>query len=178
MRPPTRQVVLHKARKYEWRVRPSQHADASVADGDAIEWDALRALAADDPDIHRLLDHLCVVAGVAAVHRSQFAETITASIPPELVAASSPGQPPRRWGHLLLIRKIGEGAFGEVFEALDTWLDHPRALKLLKPAAANRASAPQILHEARKLVRIGTPTWSWSTAPTATTACRLLDGPR
>ena len=68
-----------------------------------------------------------------------------------------PAAAPKRWGHLLLVRKIGEGAFGEVYEALDTWLDHPRALKLLKPEVASRASAPQILHEARKLVRVRHP---------------------
>ena len=42
------------------------------------------------------------------------------------------------WGHLLLVRKIGEGSYGEVFHAHDTWLDHPVALKLLKPEAESR----------------------------------------
>jgi len=130
----------------------------SIADGESIDWDALRDSAPDD-DVRRLLEHLRIVAGVAEVHRSQFAETVTASIAPrdELPRSATGVQQPARWGHLLLIRKIGEGAFGEVYEALDTWLDHPRALKLLKPEVANRSSAPQILHEARKLVRVRHP---------------------
>ncbi len=131
---------------------------ASIADGDAIDWDAVCALVGDD-DIRPLIDHLRVVAGVAEVHRSQIAETIAAetaaAVDPPTTARLHDG--PARWGHLVLIRKIGEGAFGEVYEALDTWLDHPRALKLLKPEVANRASAPQILHEARKLVRVRHP---------------------
>ncbi len=136
---------------------PLSVLSASIADGDAIDWDAVRALAGDD-NIRQLLEHLRVVAGVAEVHRSQIAETIAAETatvvnPP----ATRDHDGPVRWGHLVLVRKIGEGAYGEVYEALDTWLDHPRALKLLKREIANRASAPQILHEARKLVRVRHP---------------------
>jgi serine/threonine-protein kinase len=58
------------------------------------------------------------------------------------------------WGHLLLVQKIGEGSFGEVFQAHDTWLDHPVALKLLKPDAEKRVPPAQLLHEARKLARV------------------------
>ena len=132
----------------------------SIADGEAIDWEAFRALAGDE-DIRHLLHHLRVVARVAEVHRSQVAETIETPAAPAAPALLATGplhpEPLKRWGHLLLIRKIGEGAFGEVYEALDTWLDHPRALKLLKPEVANRVSAPQILHEARKLVRVRHP---------------------
>ncbi len=137
---------------------PLKKLTESVADGEAVDWDELRALVRDD-DIKQLLEQLRIVAGVAEVHRSQADET--QPLPPRagrtsVTTGPAPG-PPRRWGHLLLIRKIGEGAFGEVYEALDTWLDHPRALKLLKPEIASGASAPQILHEARKLVRVRHP---------------------
>ena len=136
---------------------PLSVLSASIADGDAIDWEVVRALAGNE-EIRQLLDHLRVVAGVAEVHRSQIAETIAAEVAPVASpAAVRSHDGPARWGHLVLIRKIGEGSFGEVYEALDTWLDHPRALKLLKPEIANRASAPQILHEARKLVRVRHP---------------------
>jgi len=137
---------------------PLTKLSASIADGDAIDWEAVCALAGDE-DIRQFVDQLRVIAGVAEVHRSQIAETLaaeTAAVVGAPAAASLHGGL-GRWGHLVLIRKIGEGAFGEVYEALDTWLDHPRALKLLKPEIANRVSAPQILHEARKLVRVRHP---------------------
>ena len=139
---------------------PLSKLSQSIADGEAIDWDEVRALVGAD-ELQQLIEHLRVVANVAEVHRTQIAETIAISPAAARDPAATGPAPPRagtrRWGHLLLVRKIGEGAFGEVFEALDTWLDHPRALKLLKPEVANRASAPQILHEARKLVRVRHP---------------------
>jgi len=137
---------------------PLSKLSASIADGESIDWDAVRALASDD-EVRKLVDYLRIVAGVADVHRSQVADTF--EIPGEPASAltatqiEEPGV--QRWGHLLLVRKIGEGAYGEVYEALDTWLDHPRALKLLKPQAAARTSAREVLHEARKLVRVRHP---------------------
>jgi protein kinase-like protein len=61
------------------------------------------------------------------------------------------------WGHLLLVRKVGEGSFGEVYHAHDTWLDHAVALKLLKPEAEKWLPPAQLLHEARKLARVRHP---------------------
>lgn len=137
---------------------PLTDLTASIVDGESIDWDALRA-AAPDEDVRRLLDHLRVVAGVAEVHRSLVddSDATRAGSSDHAVGASPAKETPRRWGHLLLVRKIGEGAFGEVYEALDTWLDHPRALKLLRPEIAGRVSGPEILHEARKLVRVRHP---------------------
>jgi len=73
-------------------------------------------------------------------------------------SASPVGSPPAPnfgvWGHLLLVRRIGEGSYGEVFHAHDTWLDHPVALKLLKPEAESRVQPSDLLHEARRLARV------------------------
>src|SRR6185436_16134000 len=44
-----------------------------------------------------------------------------------------------------------------VFHAHDTWLDHPVALKLLKPEVAARDTSQRILHEARRLARVRHP---------------------
>jgi len=136
---------------------PIGKLSASIADGASIDWDAIRELAADDQELRKLLEHLQVVAAVADVHRHQVAETLESSRRQDGTTRSADVEPARRWGHLLLIRKIGEGAFGEVYEALDTWLDHPRALKLLKTDTTKRLSPAHILHEARKLVRVRHP---------------------
>jgi serine/threonine-protein kinase len=72
-------------------------------------------------------------------------------VPPD---GSDPAPNFGTWGHLLLVRKIGEGSYGEVYQAHDTWLDHPVALKLLKPEAESRVPPAQLLHEARKLARV------------------------
>jgi serine/threonine-protein kinase len=74
-------------------------------------------------------------------------------VPPGGVSPE-PGGHLEAWGHLLLVRKVGEGSFGEVFQAHDTWLDHPVALKLLKFEAENWVPPAQLLHEARKLARV------------------------
>jgi eukaryotic-like serine/threonine-protein kinase len=136
---------------------PLSKLSASIADGESIDWDAVRALASDD-EVRKLVDYLRIVAGVADVHRSQVDDTHELPAgPPDPAITQTDGPGVQRWGHLLLVRKIGEGAYGEVFEALDTWLDHPRALKLLKPQASARTSAREVLHEARKLVRVRHP---------------------
>ncbi len=139
----------------------------SVADGDSIDWGRLEGLPTDDPR-RRFLQHLRIIADVAEQHRS-------ASDDPLEVTRAGPAFDPDvhigvapvgyagaqavvgRWGHLVLRRKIGEGAFGEVFHAHDTWLDHPVALKLLKPDITESDFSSRILHEARRLARVRHP---------------------
>jgi tRNA A-37 threonylcarbamoyl transferase component Bud32 len=142
---------------------------AEIADGDPIDWDSIGRLPADDPR-QRLLQHLRVVAAIAEQHRSA-----VDGAPDEVATVWGPDQAGRlfvrpsphhaeadagglgQWGNLLLRRKIGEGAFGEVFHAHDLWLDHPVALKLLRPEIAQSDFSGRILHEARRLARVRHP---------------------
>ncbi len=141
----------------------------SVADGESVDWDALER-AAPDEESRALIRQLRLIAEVAQVHRSQVDEApvdeATVPVPsalqggtwppprlPHVATAPAPGEG-GSWGHLLMVRKIGEGSYGEVYHAHDTWLDHPVALKLLKPEAESRVHPSDLLHEARKLARV------------------------
>src|SRR5687768_3591096 len=150
----------------------------SAADGTAIDWDEVEKQLPADDQLRRLLQNLRIVAGVGELHRShvddvavaqsegstQFAATRLPHGRPQDARRPPPGDARDsdpagiegfgRWGHLLLRKKIGEGAFGEVYHAHDTWLDHPVALKLLKPNLASRDFSARMLHEARKLARV------------------------
>jgi tRNA A-37 threonylcarbamoyl transferase component Bud32 len=141
----------------------------SVADGESVDWDALERDAPDE-ESRTLIRQLRLIAEVAQVHRSQVDEApvddATVPVPsalqggtwppprlPHVATAPAPGEG-GSWGHLLMVRKIGEGSYGEVYHAHDTWLDHPVALKLLKPEAESRVHPSDLLHEARKLARV------------------------
>src|SRR5688572_6709202 len=128
----------------------------SVADGDDIDWAALEANA--DPDILRLLAHLKTVAGVADVHRtSPDTEETGPVLSPRAGAGGAGLGELGNWGHLQLVRKVGEGSYGEVFHARDTWLDHPVALKLLREELSDRVAPTKLLDEARVLVKVRHP---------------------
>ena len=141
---------------------------ADIADGKPIDWDEIARLPPDDP--RRLLfEELRVVTGIAEQHRSaveEAADLVTTTGGPldhiprfdfVRTSAHEDSDSLGQWGNLLLRRKIGEGAFGEVFHAHDLWLDHPVALKLLKPEIAKSDFSARILHEARRLARVRHP---------------------
>jgi hypothetical protein len=116
----------------------------SVADGNAPDWDQVAHSTADE-DVRALLRELRTVAGVAQIHRSQVGDQAVTDEGTTTIASL------RQWGRFLLVRKIGEGSFGEVYHARDGLLDHDVALKLLRPHLTDHS---RILHEARTLVRV------------------------
>ena len=62
----------------------------------------------------------------------------------------------RRIGHFAVTGLLGRGGMGTVLEAVDTTLDRPVALKLLRPKLAARHGA-RLLREARLLAKISHP---------------------
>jgi eukaryotic-like serine/threonine-protein kinase len=123
----------------------------SIADGTPVNWDAVDHTA--DAAQQRLLGHLRIVAGVADVHRAvPVQESSDATTGWSALGAADHALP--RWGHLLLVAKVGEGAFGEVYRARDPWLDREVALKLLKPSVTGPVPTARLVEEARTLARV------------------------
>jgi Protein kinase domain len=136
---------------------------ASIADGELINWDKLEKLPGG-AELRQLIQNYRIVAGVADVHRSPDPDLTLPTGASDRTREGEgrqapPGTAPgiRRWGHLQLLRKIGEGAFGEVYHAHDLWLDHSVALKLLKLRVGPADHSLRIVHEARKLARVRHP---------------------
>lgn len=59
---------------------------------------------------------------------------------------------PDAWGPLRIVRQVGRGSFGRVFEAVDTRLDRQVALKLLDAVPVD--SAANVVPEARLLAQV------------------------
>src|SRR5205823_4969093 len=63
-----------------------------------------------------------------------------------------------RLGKFELVECLGTGAFGQVFQAIDTELDRPVAVKVLRGgAAAGREDVERFLREARSAARLRHP---------------------
>jgi TolB-like protein/tRNA A-37 threonylcarbamoyl transferase component Bud32/Tfp pilus assembly protein PilF len=121
----------------------------SVADGTAVDWDAAEAAA--DARQRRIVRNLRLVARIAEVHRTLPEGTGEGTL--ALPHGDADGSY-AHWGRLLLLERIGEGTFGEVYRARDPWLDREVALKLLKPGMTGRG---RLLAEAQALARLRHP---------------------
>ncbi len=110
----------------------------SISDGRAVDWDA--AARGIDAQRRSRLNALRDVARIAEFSRRQQG------------GGEDPAMP-ERWGHLLLLERIGGGAYAEVFRAWDPALQRQVALKLLRPGADDAA----LMDEGRAIARIRHP---------------------
>src|SRR5262249_34888359 len=95
-----------------------------------------------------LIDQLQLLSHLADVHRPQPIPTDRQH--PALAGIDTSGLP--RWGHLLLLERVGSGSFGDVFRAWDTRLEREVALKL-----TDAASPVVAIEEGRLLARVRHP---------------------
>lgn len=117
----------------------------SVADGSALGWHEIEAESSDSNDL-AVLNQLRIVARIAEVHKSQAADSVLTD------------DAPVRWGPFLLLRQLGDGAFGDVYLARDTQLDRLVAIKLLRPRdESDRWLVHSMLREARALAKVRHP---------------------
>lgn len=109
-----------------------------VADGEVVDWDLLTRSESDFVR-RRTLQRLRVIASIVGAHSSDAAM-------------------PDRWGPLQLESRLGTGAFGTVYVALDPALDRRVALKLFDPSmTADPALRARLLAEGPRLARVRHP---------------------
>lgn len=126
-----------------------------VADGTPVDWPASTL----SPELDETVRNLQALEAVAAAFRACRHDEAVVSAAAELGAASEERRRPLFvWGHLEVLEKLGEGAFGEVYRARDPVLDHDVALKLRRAASGEGLAAQAaFLDEARRLARVRHP---------------------
>lgn len=132
-----------------------------VADGQIIDWAAAESGASGEWD-RAVIRRLKRISQVAVLHRGPTeprpvrVSASTASARPDSASHPDPHSAPR-WGHLRLLAKIGQGAYGEVYRAWDTALDCDVALKLLYARPSSAAETSSSVPEGRLLARVRHP---------------------
>jgi eukaryotic-like serine/threonine-protein kinase len=113
-------------------------ADA-ILDGTPIDW---RSVDREDLPDQALVEQLKTLASLRRMRRAG------ESMPPG----------PWRWGHLQVLERIGQGAFGDVHRAWDPRLDREVALKLLRSDILDDDRAGSaVIEEGRLLARVRHP---------------------
>jgi serine/threonine-protein kinase len=121
----------------------------AILDGTPVDWQAASSGPAAD-----YLAEFRLLAGFADVHRRLEDPLASAAAPSRLEHVQATGH----WGPLVLLERIGEGAFGEVFRAWDPRLDREVALKLLRAASSGTdAQLTTTIEEGRLLARVRHP---------------------
>ena len=128
----------------------------AIADGSAVDWDALRERQTDlPPEIANLraLERLAEVCRAGQVVGLDGDDPGGVPAAKEPVLADSP--PLFTWGPLRVLEKIDEGGFGEVYRAFDPFLQIEVALKLCRlDVAGDSDTVRGFLAEARALAGV------------------------
>ena len=131
-----------------------------LSNGETIDWRAAEDDARGNGEETSLVQWLRGIAPIVEAHRTMHG-TGPEERPEATPAADSP--PEFTWGHLEVLTKIGQGAYGEVYRARDPRLDRVVALKLLRPGPAGEGSPigaageEAALREGRILARLRHP---------------------
>ena len=132
-------------------------AAGDIADGLAVDWDALVEHARTDEDRARL-ECLRIVGAIAELHRSS-GEPPTLGDESPAPAVDGPQAPPpdgtgEAWGRYRLLQEVGAGSFGSVHRAWDPELERELAIKILHGHVADSQLKERLLREGRALARV------------------------
>lgn len=135
------------------RARLLDDVAASIADGEPVDW--VQPVPDMPPRQQRLIRHLRLIESLAVVYRTLPSDAGDGEAVDPLREPEPAGP---RWGRLILLDRIGQGASADVFRAWDTELQREVALKLLHVDGESDATAnARVLQEARRLARVGHP---------------------
>ena len=103
----------------------------AISDGAPIDWPSVSSSNISEAD-RAVLQHLRVIAEIVSLQQRLASQPVHTSVVDEL-RQDVPCKPDARetlpsWGPLRLIRLVGQGAFGEVYQAWDSRLDREVAL--------------------------------------------------
>jgi len=125
----------------------------AISEGRDLDWDSITDSATEAQK--RLVQKLKAIARVSSVQHEYLS---FAGLPGQEAGSFRSDSLPARWGHLVVIEKIGQGAFGEVFRAEDPRLDREVALKLFHSWWVNPSQQlSRIIEEGRLLAHIHHP---------------------
>lgn len=133
---------------------------ANIADGEPIDWERAAHLAHGSGN-RELLAQLKVIAVLSDTHAT--AQDDVSTHEGGLMVSGgdhsrSPSMTGRFWGKYLLVERIGEGGFGDVFRAHDRQLHRDLAIKLLHVRGAAHDQLPaRLLREAKDLAKVRHP---------------------
>ena len=112
-----------------------------IADGKAINWQHNKGDYSDDLE---LLHELNAISKICKALKQ--VPNVTEEIHTIQVLFN--------WGHLQVIKKIGEGSYSDVYKAYDPILDRNVALKLLKPEKIAAYQSRAFIQEARRIAKV------------------------
>ncbi len=142
----------HEGMGLDERLRELAHR---VAEAEAVDWNDVE-VETESPDERKVLRGLRGLTEIVKAHRGAHdpSESITSPTPP-----GRGRLPPEiaRWGDLVILKRLGEGGYGEVFLAHDPKLDRHVALKLYHGDEPAEGDVRSLIHEGRLLARIKHP---------------------
>ncbi|TDR20565.1 serine/threonine-protein kinase [Marinicella litoralis] len=114
-----------------------------LAMGEVVDWDTQDINSQAEASI---VEQLKSIEAIQRVFATQKAEPTTVKQRTEAKLFE--------WGHLHVVEKLGEGAYGEVYRAFDPILNRDVALKLLKPDQLATFHSKLFIEEAQRIARV------------------------
>ena len=142
------ETVFHEALAHAAAPSATRSSSGPVAATRSLEAE-VRSLLAREPASGAFLDATAFDDAARAVGS---ASTIAAASEPSPAVETG-----ERVAHYRIVRRLGEGGMGVVYEAFDERLERRVALKLLRHAAADPSAGPRLIREARVAARVVHP---------------------